>query len=135
MAAAEIYDFVSTITPDYDYTLSIKAQGNITEEGYKNQVVHLADDNSEERITLSANSIFYVSWEWSQLNEANSGTIFDLYHDPVKANGIGRSFKWTGHDGHTYVVRFAMNLSRVGNNVSRWGLPGVKLRILGRVAD
>ena len=135
MSASEIYDFVSTITPNYDYTLTIKAQGIITEEGYKNQVIHLADDNSEERITLSTNSIFYVSWGWAQLSEADSGTIFDLYHDPVKANGMGRSFKWTGHDGHTYVVRFAMNLSRSGIAVSKWGMPGVKLRILGRIAD
>jgi len=135
LSAYEPYDYLPTITPDYDYTLTIKAQGTVTEDGYKNQVVHLADDNSEERITLSPNSIFYVSWDWALLSETDSGTIFDLYHDPLKANGIGRSFKWAAHDGHTYVVRFAMNLSRAGNNVSRWGLPGVKMRILGRIAD
>jgi hypothetical protein len=134
MAASEVYDFLSIVTADYDYTLVIKAQGNVTEEGYKNQVVHLADDNTEERITLSTNSIFYVSWSWAQLSEANSGTIFDLYHDPAKANGIARSFKLTAYDGHDYIVRFAMNLSRVGNNVNRWGLPGVKMRILGKVS-
>jgi len=135
MSASEIYDFVATTTADYNYTLSIPVQGIVTEEGYKNQVVHLADDNTEERITLSTNSIFYVSWEWALLSEANSGTIFDLYHDPAKANGIGRSFKWAGHDGHTYVVRFAMNLSRTGNSKSRWGLPEVKIRILGKIVD
>ena len=132
MAAYEPYDyFTGTITPDYNYTLSISAQGQVTEEGYKNQVIHLADDNSEERITLCTGSIFYVSWEWALLSEANSGLIFDLYHDPVKANGMGRSFKWAGHDGHTHVVRFDCKLSRVGQAVSRWGLPGVRLRILG----
>jgi len=135
MSSSELYDFLSIITEQYDYTLAIKAQGAITEEGYKNQVVHLADDNSEERITLSPNSIFYVSWNWTQLTESNSGTIFDLYHDPLKANGIARSFKWTGHDGHTYVVRFDCKLSRSGNALSRWGLPGIRLRVLGRIAD
>jgi hypothetical protein len=134
MSAFEPYDYLPTITPDYDYTLTIKAQGTVTEEGYKNQVVHLADDNSEEVVTLSPNSIFYVSWEWGLLSESDSGTIFDLYHDPVKANGIARSFKLTAYDGHDYVVRFAMNLSRVGNNVNRWGLPSVKMRILGKVS-
>lgn len=135
MAAAEIYDYVSTVTADYDYTLTIKAQGNVTEEGEKNQVIHMADDNSEERITLSTGSIFYVSWDWGLLSAVDSGTIMDLYHDAAKANGMGNSFKWTAHDGHTYVVRFDCPLSRSGNSVSRWGLPGIRLRILGRIAD
>jgi hypothetical protein len=48
---------------------------------------------------------------------------------------MARSFKWAGHDGHTYVVRFRMNLQRTGNSVKRWGLPNIKLRLLGRIAD
>lgn len=132
---AEPYDYLSTITADYNYTLAIKVQGNITEEGYKNQLVHLADDNTEERVTLSTGSIFYVSWEWRQLTETDSGTIFDLYHDPTKANGIAKSFKWTGHDNHTYVVRFDMSLKRTGRAITQWGVPGVRLRLLGRIAD
>jgi len=75
MAAFEIYDHISAATADYDYTLSIKAQGIVTEDGYKNQVIHLADDNSEERITLAVNSIFSVSWAWGLLSEEDSGTI------------------------------------------------------------
>lgn len=134
MAASEPYDFLSIVSADYDYTLAISAQGKVTEEGYKNQIIHLGDDNSEERITLTTGSIFYVSWDWAQLSESDSGTVFDLYHDPVKANGMGNSFKWTGHDTHSYVVRFAMNLTRFGNASTRWGIPGVKLRILGKVS-
>jgi hypothetical protein len=80
----EPYDYLSTITSDYDYTLTIKAQGTVTEEGYKSQVIHLADDNSEEVVTLSPNSIFYVSWNWGLLSESESGTIFDLYHVLLK---------------------------------------------------
>jgi len=134
MAASEPYDFLSIVTADYDYTLAISVQGSITEDGYKNQVIHLADDNSEERITLTTGSIFYVSWAWSNISEADSGTIYELYHNPVKANGMGNSFKWTGHDGHPYVVRFAMNLQRAGDIVSRWGFSGVKIRLLGKVS-
>lgn len=130
----EPYDYLSIVTADYDYTLTINVQGNITEEGFKNQVIHMADDNSEERITLSTGSVFYVSWDWSILSEADSGTILDLYHDAAKANGMGRSFKWEGHDGHPYVVRFDCRLTRSGGAVSRWGMPGVRLRILGRVS-
>jgi hypothetical protein len=134
MAASEPYDFLSIVTADYDYTLTITAQGEVTEEGYKNQIIHLADDNSEERITLSPGSIFYMGWKWNALIESESGTIFDLYHDPDKANGMGRSFKYTSHDGHDYVVRFDMPLTRVGQHVARWGLPDVRLRILGKVS-
>lgn len=136
MSAVEPYDFLNTITADYDYTLTIKAQGNVTEEGYKNQVIHLADDNSEERITLATGSMFFVSWDWALLSESDSGTIMDLYHDATKANGIGRSFRWAAHDSpHVYVVRFDCKLSRIGRLVSIWGLPAIRMRILGRIAD
>lgn len=136
MAAAEPYDYLSTISADVNQTLVVDAQGKITETGYKNQVIHLADDNSEERITLTLGSIFFVSWPWNALSEADAGTILDLYHDPAKANGMGNSFKWqTPHDGHTYVVRFDCQLSRVGQSRSRWGYPSVRLKILGRIAD
>jgi len=135
MAAKEIYDYVSTITSDVDQTLTIKAQGKVTEEGWFNQVIHMGDDNSEERITLSTTPIFYVSWVWNALTESDAGTIFDLYFDTAKANGKGNSFKWSAHDGHTYVVRFDCTLKRTGQAVSRWGYPAIRLRVLGRIAD
>ena len=130
-----IYAFVDTVTADYDYTLSIAAHGMITEEGFKNQVIHRADNNSREVITLCAGSIFFVSWDWAQLSALESGTIFDLYHDSTKANGKANSFKWSAHDGHTYVVAFDCNLLRKGNSINRWGLPGIRLEIIGRIAD
>ena len=134
MAASEIYDFLSIVTPDYDYTLEIHVQGAIKEEGYKNQVIHRADDNSRKVVTLSTGSMFFVYWDWAQLSEADSGTLFDLYHDPVKANGMARSFKWEGHDGHTYVVVFNCKFNRAGTAVTRWGVPGVCLEIIGKVS-
>ena len=72
MAAAEIYDYVSTVTADVDQTLTIKPQGVVTEEGYFNQAIHLADDNSEERVSLSDGAIFYISWKWNQLTESQA---------------------------------------------------------------
>jgi len=136
LSASEPADFLSIVTADYDYTLAIKAQGTITEEGWKNQVIHMGDDNSEERITLSTGSIFYLTYPINLLSESESGTIFDLYHDPVKANGMGRSFKLTTYDngGSNYVVRFDCKLTRSGNSVNRWGVPGIRFRILGKVS-
>ncbi len=136
MAASEPADFLSIVVADYNYTLSIKAQGSITEEGWKNQVIHLADDNSEERITLSTGSIFYINYPINLLSESESGTIFELYHTPTYANGIGRSFYLTTYDssGTNYVVRFDGKLTRSGNSKNRWGLPSIRFRILGKVA-
>jgi hypothetical protein len=123
--------FSGTITADYTTALNIKAQGTVTEEGYKNQTVHIADDNSEERITHTTGHIFYVTWNWNQLSESDAGTIFDLYNDEAKANGMGRTFKWTAHDGSNYVARFDCKLSRSGNALSRWGYQNVRIRVLG----
>ena len=135
MAAAEIYDYVSTITPDYNAAIGILPQGDVTEESVKSQVVHYGVDQSEERISFGTTSTFFINLSWNQLTEANSGTIMDWYNDPTKANGTQRSFKYAWGDGHTYVVRFASNLPRSGNAMSRLGIKNVRLKILGRIAD
>jgi hypothetical protein len=132
MAAKKMSDyFTGTMTADYTTALAIQPQGVVTEEGSKNQVIHMADDNSEERITLVTGSIFYVNWALNQLSESNAGTVMDHYHDPAKANGMGRTFKWTAHDGTNYVARWDCKLSRSGNSLSRWGYQGLRLRVLG----
>ena len=135
MAAQEMYDYLSTIAADYAYTLTLSARGTVTESTTKNQVIHLGADGSEERVSFSSNSIFYLSWSYPVLTEADSGTLLDLYADSVKANGRQRSFRFTHGDGHTYVVRFDCDLSRVGRLRSRYGLPDIKLKVLGRIAD
>ncbi len=92
MAAREPYDYLSTITPDVDITLSIKPQGSIIEEGTKNQKIFLGDDGSEKRISLDYDSIFYVVLPWNVLSEANAGTFLDLWHETSKANCIANTF-------------------------------------------
>jgi hypothetical protein len=133
---SEPYDFLSIAVPDYDYTLSLVAQEVFQEEGFKNQKIHLADDNSEEVVNLSTGSIFYATIPFPMLTESDAGIIFDLYHDPVKANGMGRTFKWLSHDGHIYVVRFNMKLGRTaGPGATRFGVPSVSLRLKGKILD
>lgn len=129
MAAKEPYDYLPTISPDVDVTLSIVAQGSVAEESRQNTVIHLGDDESEERITLSSTPVFSVSFSWNILSESDAGTLLDLYH--TSAQGMGKSFKWV-HDGHTYVVRFDSTMSRKGNASSRYG-SDVKLKLLGRI--
>ena len=135
MSATEPYDFLTTITPDYNAALGINPQGEIREESKKNQIIHYGVDGSEERISFNTTSIFYINIQWNLLSEANSGMIFDFYNDPVKANGTQRSFKYNYGDGHTYVVRFDSVLPRRGNAKSRYGLPDIRLKILGRIVD
>lgn len=130
-----MYDFLTTITADYNAALGIIPQGVVSEESSKNHVIHLGVDGSEERISFNTSSIFFVTIGWNILSEANSGTIFDWYNDPAKANGCQRSFKYNYGDGHTYVVRFDCDLPRTGSAKSRYGLPNIRLKILGRIAD
>ena len=135
MAAAEMYDRLSAVTADYNYTLTIKPQGVVSEESQKNGVAHVGADGSEERIAFGTSSIFYITIGWNILSESNSGTIFDWYNDPAKANGCQRSFKYAFGDGHTYVVRFDCALPRSGSGMSRMGIQGVRLKVLGRISD
>lgn len=133
MAASEVYDFVSVAVPDYDAEIGILPQGEIQEQSLKNQKIFYGVDGSERVVSFDSNIIFYISIEWKSLSESDSGTIFDWYNDPAKANGTQRSFKYIWGDGHTYVVRFVDKLSRVGQLVSLYGISNVKLKILGKI--
>lgn len=135
MAAKEIYDYVSVAVPDYDYTLTIEAQGVLRESAIKNQVLHRADNYNREVVSLNIGAMWFVEWDWAILTEAESGTVFDLYHDSDKANGRANSFKWDAHDGHTYVVAFDCDLSRVGRNVDSYRLPKLRLEVVGKITD
>lgn len=135
MSASELYDFLSTITPDYNYAIGISPQGVVSDESQKSDAIHVGADGSEERVNFGTTSIFYITIGWNILSEANSGTIFDWYNDPAKANGRQRTFKYAFGDGHVYVCRFDSVLSRSGSGMSRLAIQGVRLRVLGRVAD
>lgn len=137
MAAKEIYDYISTVSPDNDVTLSTPTPENILlEEGTINQVIHLGDDGSEERISLATSKIFYVTLQWDALEAADSGTIMDFYFDAAKGNGRLESFKWDHPtDGHTYVVRFDSSFIRPNKPPFIHQVKNIRLKILGRIAD
>ena len=107
MAAKEMYDYLQAATADYTTTtLTIKPSA-IRETGQKNIEINTGDDESEERVAVSLQTIFYVTLSWRHKSESDAGTIFDFYNDQAKGAGEGRSFKWEHPtDGHTYVVRF-----------------------------
>lgn len=108
MAANEMSDHLSNVTADYtSEELTLVAQHKLRETGGKNQEAHIADDASEERISHSDDTEFYVEYAYAGLSEADAGTIYDLFHSSSKANGIENSFYWHHPtDGHIYTVRF-----------------------------
>jgi len=134
MAAKEMFDYLNAVTADYTTaTLSVTPQQVMTEIGTKNQVVHTADDNSEEYISFSNDSIFYVTLQWEILTESDAGTIFDFFHDASKGNGITRTFYWEHPtDGHTYVVRFADALPRTITHPELYGINQIRFKIAGK---
>lgn len=131
-----MWDYLSEVVPDYNATLDIERRADITEDGQKNQVVHLGDDDSEEIITFSNNSIFYADISWSLLKETEAGTICDFFHDSNKANGMARTFKWIHYgertDQHTYTVRFASRIPRTPKPGNLYAIESIRLKILGR---
>jgi hypothetical protein len=141
MAAKEMYDYLSAVTPDVtSFTLGVSPydvvpQGSIREAGGKNQVVHTADDDSEERISFSAAPSFRVRIAFETLTEAEAGTLMDVYYDTAKADGMLKTFKWAHPDGHTYVVRFDCDMERVRKRADVYGFAEITLRVLGRIND
>lgn len=135
MAAKEMYDYLSAATADYTgATLSVSPQRVLTEIGSKNHVIHLANDGSEERISFSDDSIFFVTLVWDCITESDAGTIVDFYHSTSKGNGFERTFPWAHPtDGNTYCVRFASELRRQIRVSGHHGFAdAIRLKVLGR---
>lgn len=130
-----MYDYLSLLAPDNNVTLATPCpQKVLVEHGLRNQVVHLADDDSEERIGFSTGTIFDVTLIWRALSESDAGTILDFYFDTAKGDARLKSFKWAHPtDTHTYVVRFNSDLTRTiapaANNIH--ALPSMGLKVLG----
>lgn len=134
---AELYDYLTTVTPDYDYTLNaIGYCRNLDEEGWFDQTVREFDGGNEEVVTASSSPYGNFELDLSIASAAIADIIIDLYYDVAKAKGFARSFKLLHKDGHTYVVKFRSKIRR------RWGsdsplrpLGTIILKIIGKVAD
>lgn len=137
MAVFCMYDYISTVNPDYSATtLSLTPQGVIYEDGSKSVEIHEGHDGSEEAVILSDVSVFTVRLQWNAISASESGDIFDLYHDHAKACATARSFPWQHPtDGHTYVVKFRDNLSRFKQNAAIYGFSTLRLKVMGRIND
>lgn len=137
MPDIRMYDYLPELTPNYsDTALDVVPHKILTETGWRNQVIHLSDDDSEERISLGDSMQFAVELQWYRIREAEAGTVLDFFYDPLKGNGVGRTFKWDHpDDGHTYVVRFDGDITRELEPAGIHGLSKVRLKVLGKVLD
>ena len=137
MAAKEMWDYLSTVGVDSTKAgstlITPYPQSILVETGEYNQVIHLSDDDSEERIGFSSTAVFYVTLKWVGLSEADAGSIMDFQLSTAIGNGKLNSFRWEHPtDGHKYTVRFDSKFSRTIKPGSIFGISKVKLKILGR---
>lgn len=132
MTAKAMYDYLSKVSPDNDELLNISPQGIIVEKGLKNQVIHLGDDNSEERISFSDDPIMRVSLQWPNKTESDLGTILDFYYSTTKGNGRLESFIWRHPtDDYAYVIRFDCDASRQIRHTDLHGFVNIVFKVLG----
>ncbi|MFX0201874.1 MAG: hypothetical protein ACFFCW_37670 [Candidatus Hodarchaeota archaeon] len=140
MAAKEMYDYLSEVTPDYSTTtLDIKCKVELLEDGEFSQKIHEGDDTSEEVISFSSSPKFFVQLQWPMTSEADTGTIMDFFLDTTKGYGYARSFKWEHpDDGHTYVVKFRSKIQRSYKPISGgaiYGINTIMLKVIGKIVD
>jgi len=134
IAAKEIYDYVSEVTPDNNEILSLAPQTVMNEIMSKNDVIYTMDDESEERLGLGTSFIFFIVIRYDLLNESNAGIVMDFFCDASKGNGKIESFKFSHPDGHIYVVRFDTDLTREIKPTT-YGVRNIRLKVLGKVLD
>jgi len=138
MPTYSMYDFLTSISPDVESTLSVDPQQVMMVSGQKEVEIHQGRGRSEERIILSDASKFWVKLQWNYLSEADHSTLFDFYHDSAKGCGTARTFWWSPpvqYDSHTYVVRFDCRWESFLKNYKNYGVGNLLLAILGRKPD
>jgi hypothetical protein len=98
-----------------------------------------ADRVSRKITTLSSNIIANVSFNMTNISTENRNTVWDIWNDAAKANGLARTFLWDGFDEEdktllrSYVVQFNSAIpSDIGPTLD--GLPSINLRIVGKPA-
>lgn len=100
-------DYLSSVTADYSYMLDLPCAVSLPKTGNKNQIIHEFDDGSVGVASMSDNSWYDVVIEFDVLTEAEADELFELYNNPVYANGSERTFYWQHpSDGNIYTVRF-----------------------------
>jgi hypothetical protein len=125
--------YLTTVTPDYNYTLNIAPQNELQRDALLTQVKMLTDNNNPLVITISASPKFLVHLDWEKMTLDDAYVIQDLWLDSSKAKGSERSFKWYNHsDARTYVVKFWMDgMTSAFAPAGQESLRGISLLVIG----
>lgn len=116
-----MWNFLDEVAPQYDDFLAVTPQEVMPWEGSKNQRLIFTDAGAPLVTSRSDSSVFYVQLNFKNISAASCSTIMSMYHDPLKANGLARSFKFTNNSespARVYTVRFTGSLP---GSVYAWG--------------
>lgn len=139
--AHSIYEYVSFAVPDVSYTLDIVPQNTLTEQPEIEQIILLADDDSEQTLSFSDSHSYTFILQWDNLSDADAAIIWDCWL--TNSNGFQYTFRWYNPlDEHTYVVQFETDIERLfrsgpgsGNSsLKNRGISKIKLKVKGRVS-
>lgn len=137
MAEKELYDYLDTVVPDKDQTLTLEGQGgpileNISKVDFRHDSV---DGKSATTINMSGTSIMgTLIIPYNNLTASDRGTLMQFFCDSDYGNGRTNSFKLSYSDGHTYVVQFESMFKCTWHNGRLYSIP-VVFNVLGRIAD
>ena len=127
-----MHNYLSDVTANYFYTLDIPNQVTMPITGKKSQVIHEFDDGSVVVVGLSSQSFYDVGVEWKYIRESNKAIIMELWNNPIKADGMRRTFYWKNPvDEHLYTVRFLSDLTNIYRPGIIRSISTVTLRVEG----
>ena len=133
MAQFLMSEFLSTVTADYAYTLSVTPQTEMRTTALKAQKRIYTDNNDPLTLTGASGNRFIVELQWDKILLADAETIMELWTDTSKADGIKNSFRWYNPaDTKTYVVKFDSQPTLKDFPVGTYqGIDTVKLLVMG----
>jgi len=127
----EMWNYLDSLTPDYDYSLPIEPQETMVEDGEPWQKILLGSGFDEKRIELG-DVKFYVTLKWPTLTKSESNELFSFYLGVEKT----KTFKWQNpKDSHDYVVRFDTKMKRTIAAGGLYSIDPVRLRVLGNYSE
>lgn len=134
MSNYEMWDYLSAVSADSTYTLTVAPSG-MAETIQKTGSIREGDDGSEERVCFSNTPIFHQTLSFTALSTQDAGEVYNAYCSSNIGNGPYRSFRWdhaNPGDTHLYTVRFDGQLPRNLTMPELYNYGSVTLKILGR---
>jgi hypothetical protein len=132
MTTLSMSTYLSTVAPDYAYTLDIDGQHVLPHTPYKNHILLYKDDGTPHTVELDSAVKFLLSVQYTGLSADNANTIMDLWLDINKANDTARSFRWQHpKEAKIYVVNYIATPSLQLFPHSFNGIEGIQLLVRG----